>query len=97
MKAKKKTITIEKKMSGTGSIYDIASDLEDIEISMDGFEYAIVTPSYYNARPTRHRSLDAAVAKYRRMSDLHPTVLDANGVDVTDDIQQFIDNGCLIY
>lgn len=63
------TITIESKMSGTGSIHDIASEHYDIEINMgEAFQYAVVMPSYYNATPTHHKTEGAAIKQYERLS-----------------------------
>lgn len=43
-------VTIPKKPSGRGSIYDLESQLYDNEITfVNGTQFAIVYPAYYNA------------------------------------------------
>lgn len=63
-------IIIKQKMSGTGSIYDLASEMRDRVINMgNAFEYAVVGPSYYNAGSTRHKSAEAALKKLKSWSN----------------------------
>ena len=63
-------ITIEQKMSNTGSIYDLESDQFDRVIDLgDRYRYAVVMPSYYGGRATRHTTLDLASAEARSLSN----------------------------
>lgn len=58
------TFTIPQKMSNSGSIHDIASDMYDREIVFaPGCKFAVVLASYYGGKGyTTHRSEDAAIA-----------------------------------
>ena len=53
-----KILTIKQKMSGTGSIHDLASGFEDREIKFpNGFKFAVVKANYYGGRGyTTHRT-----------------------------------------
>lgn len=63
------TITIDQKMSNTGSIYDIASDCYDRVINMGkDFEFAVVLPSYYGDVSSRHKSSGAAISQYEKLT-----------------------------
>ena len=77
------TITISSKTSNSGSIYDLASEHGDIEISMGNtFKYAVVIPSYYNGTTTRHKTEAAATKAYRKLTKEGyegVTVLDLEG------------------
>lgn len=56
-------ITINQKMSGTGNIHDLVSDLEDRVISGPG-KYAVVLASYYGGKGyTTHKTAEAAAKK----------------------------------
>ena len=60
--------TIPKKMSGTGSIHDIASDLYDREIAGRG-QYAVVLASYYGGKGyTTHLTAEAAARQAEKIS-----------------------------
>jgi hypothetical protein len=62
-------ITIEQKMSNTGSIYDIASDNYDRIIKMGNtFKFAVVLPSYYGDVSSRHKTVFTAIAKVKQLS-----------------------------
>lgn len=76
-----KTFTIEQKMSGTGSIHDIASDLFDREIVFaKGCKYAVVLASYYGGKGyTAHKTEKAAVAASKRNRDYSHMIIDAEG------------------
>lgn len=78
-----KIYTIAKKMSGTGTIHDIASDLFDRDIRFpDGAKYAVVLAAYYGGRGyTTHRTADAAIAQARRVSGYSHRVIDADGTE----------------
>lgn len=76
------TITISQKPSNSGSIYDRASDMMDITISMGAdFQYAVVLPSYYNVSASRHKSSAAAIKRHdalRKQGYQGVTILDRN-------------------
>lgn len=60
-----KTIVLERKMSGTGTIRDLESDQHDITIVMGTrYLYAVGGPSYYNLGWTRHTTEGAALKRY---------------------------------
>jgi hypothetical protein len=87
-----KTIIIPQKMSGTGSIHDIASNLYDIKIPLRGdCQYAVGTAAYYNLDWTTHLTMDAAVRRARSLSrqGYHPTILGADEI-VYDQYGQFL-------
>jgi hypothetical protein len=77
------TYTIEKKMSGTGTIYDIASDQVDREIVFAaGCKYAVVLASYYSGKGyTTHKTADAAIKQSRKLDreNYAHAIIDANG------------------
>lgn len=62
-----KVYTIEQKMSGTGTIHDIANEHYDREIKFrKGTRYAVVLASYYGGRGyTTHKTPESAA----KMSD----------------------------
>jgi len=64
---KMKVYTIKKKMSGTGTIYDIASDQFDLPIKFrKGTKFAVVlSASYGDYRYSTHKTAEAAA----KMSD----------------------------
>jgi hypothetical protein len=81
-------VVIPKKMSNSGSIYDIASDNYDIEINMTNYEYVLVYPSFYNKYPDRCSHKGIAVLKYKKNKSYEGIrVLDKEGNDVTDEIE----------
>jgi hypothetical protein len=53
-------IIIAQKMSGTGSIQDLASQNVDIVIDMGRYKFVVVGPDYYRLTATRHLSSKAA-------------------------------------
>lgn len=58
-------ITIAQKMSGTGTIHDLASEFYDITIRMGTkYHYAVGAPSYYGTKWTRHETIEAAMRRY---------------------------------
>ena len=79
------TYTIQQKMSGTGSIHDIASDQYDREIRFGpDCQYAVVLASYYGGKGyTTHSSADAAIAASRRVRDYSHEIIDINGNNYT--------------
>ena len=76
-----KTYTIEQKMSNTGSIHDIASDLFDRDIKFPaGSKYAVVLSSYYGGKGyTTHKTETAACAQSQRVNDYSHQIIDING------------------
>jgi hypothetical protein len=59
---KMKVYTIEKKMSGTGTSHDVASDQFDREIKFrNGTKYAVVLAAYYGDCYSTHKTKDGAV------------------------------------
>lgn len=76
-------VTIPQKMSGTGTIYDIASDLHDIEIDFgEHYQYAVVLAAYYNAKVTRHKTKQAAIRRSKvksRQGYHNVTIIDRDG------------------
>lgn len=72
---------IKQKMSGTGSIHDLASDLEDRIISGPG-KYAVVLASYYGGKGyTTHMTADAAIKKSQSLykHGFSHAIIDENG------------------
>lgn len=80
-------IIIQQRMSGTGSICDLSSDQQDIEINMGEFyQYVVVLPAFYNCKPTRCQTREAAKKKlnwWRNKDYASVSVLDRKGNDVT--------------
>lgn len=63
------TITITQKMSGTGSIHDLASEHFDIEIGMgQAYQFVVILPSYFRAPLTHHRTAKAALRALDKLS-----------------------------
>ena len=73
--------TIVQKMSGTGSIHDIASDLYDRDIKFPkGAKYAVVLSSFYGGKGyTTHKSMEAAIAQSHKLQDYSHSVIDSVG------------------
>lgn len=82
-------LTIAAKMSGTGSIYDIASQHEDIELDFDGYEFAVVCPSYYNVDAIMCETEQDALDALKEASDE-----DYQGVVAIDAKGTIFDNFC---
>ena len=57
------TIIIPAKMSGTGTIHDLESDLQDRKIKIPTGGYAVVLAAYYGGGTTTHRTWDATLYK----------------------------------
>lgn len=73
--------TIPQKMSGTGSIHDIASDNFDREISGRG-NYAVVKASYYGGKGyTTHTTAEAAARQAQKLGKegYSYTIIDGDG------------------
>jgi hypothetical protein len=75
------TYTIPRKMSGTGSIHDIASDMFDRRIVFaPGCKYAVVLSSYYGGKGyTTHKTAEAAISASRRHRDYSHRIIDIDG------------------
>ncbi len=59
-------IIIPKATSNT--IYSISNEHYDIEINMGTeFKYAVVLPSYYNAKPSRHKTACRTLEQWRNL------------------------------
>lgn len=73
--------TIAQKMSNTGSIHDIASDLFDREIVFaPGCLYAVVLASYYGGKGySTHKTEAAAIAASDKQKDYSHLIADYNG------------------
>lgn len=73
--------TIPQKMSNTGSIYDIASDMFDrIIVFAADCKYAVVLASYYGGKGyTTHKTAQAALAASHRNGKYSHCIIDTNG------------------
>lgn len=76
-----KTYTIPQKMSGTGTIHDIASDMHDRDIVFaPGCNYAVVLASYYGGKGyTTHKTEQTAIAASVRNKDYSHEIIDQDG------------------
>jgi len=76
-----KTLIIPQKMSGTGSIHDLASDLFDREIKFPkGSKYAVVLAAYYGGKGyTTHRTEAAAIKASKANDDYSHAIIDDAG------------------
>ena len=75
-------LIITRKMSGTGSIHDMASDQYDRTIQLRKLtKYVVILPAYYNAPATRHNTLAGAIrqAKKDTAARYSPTIVDRAG------------------
>jgi hypothetical protein len=74
-------------MSGTGSIHDIASDMQDREIKFGkGCKYAVVLSSYYGGKGyTTHQTAEAAARASRKNKDYSHAIIDTDGNRYTTD------------
>ncbi len=75
------TLIIPQKMSGTGSIHDIASNMYDRDITFSlGCKFAVVRASYYQGKGyTTHKTETATIAASRRNSDYSHCIIDTEG------------------
>jgi hypothetical protein len=80
-----KIYTIKQKMSGTGTIHDIASEHYDREIKFrEGTIYAVVLASYYGGYTTHKTAEKAAKVSDRLAREGYShVVLDAEGCGYT--------------
>lgn len=72
---------IPQKMSGTGSIYDVASDMYSREIIFaPGCKYAVILSSYYGGKGySTHKSPAAVIAASRKVRDYSHIIVDVEG------------------
>jgi len=95
-----KTYTIPQKMSGTGSIHDLASDQYDREILFRGSnKYAVILAAFYGGNSfTSHNEINA-IRQSRRLRDFSHSIIDYNGNEycINDrfDIDTLLDLNCL--
>lgn len=75
------TRTIPQKMSGTGSVHDVASDLFDREIVFaPGCIYAVILAAYYGGKGySTHRTPLATIAASRKVKDYSHIIVDIQG------------------
>ena len=75
------TYTIQKKISNSGCIHDIASDMYDRDIVFaHGCKYAVVLASYYGGEGyTTHKTEDAAIAASKKNIDYSHAIIDTDG------------------
>lgn len=60
-------LTIAQKLSNSGSIYDLASDMFPRKIRFrKGERYAVLLPSFYNVAQRAAQDIEAAIAKFYR-------------------------------
>lgn len=80
-----KIYTIEKKMSGTGSIHDIKSDQYDREIRFpNGKKYAVVLAAYYGGKGySVHRSERLTIMAATKTKDYSHEIIDSEGTRYT--------------
>jgi hypothetical protein len=75
-------LIITRKMSGTGSAHDLASDQYDRCVLLHKrTQYVVVLPAYFNATPTRHNTFGGALGAVKKLvrQGYAPTVIDRNG------------------
>jgi hypothetical protein len=85
-----KTVTIPQKLSGTGTIHDVASQHFDREIHFpESSKYAVVLASYYGNGKlyTTHRTEIAAVKESNRQREYSHMIVD-------DDDNWYTCDGC---
>lgn len=76
-----KTYTIAQKMSGTGTIHDLASQHFDRDIRFRGHEkFAIVLAACYSGKGyTTHQTAEAAIKASRKCRGYSHSILDVEG------------------
>lgn len=75
-----KIYTIERKMSGTGNIHDVASEHYDREIKFRaGTKYAVVLASYYGDHYTTHKTARTAARKSNKFCGVSHQIIDSEG------------------
>jgi len=78
-----KELIIDQKMSGTGNIHDIASDMFDRVIKFrEGTKYAVILASYYGGDGyTTHKTAEAAARKSKQLEDYSHVIMDLQGTE----------------
>lgn len=83
-----KTVVIEQKMSGTGTIHDLASEHFDrqIEFGKDG-QYAIVLAAYYGNGNNYYiaKSKQEAIDLHERHNEFSHAIIDRDGEPISID------------
>lgn len=82
------TVTIEQKMSGTGTIHDLASQHFDRHIEFgDDDKYAIVLAAYYGNGDNYYlaKSKEEAIALHERHAEFSHAIIDRDGDPVSVD------------
>lgn len=76
-----KKVIIPQKMSGTGSIYDIASVYQDREIKFPkGAEYAVVLAAFYGGKGyTTHSTESATIQADKRQAEYSRQIVGVDG------------------
>ncbi|MDH4201092.1 MAG: hypothetical protein OEV66_12045 [Spirochaetia bacterium] len=75
-----KTLIIDQKMSGTGSIHDLASQHYDREIKFRGSnKYAVVAASYYGDIQSSHATQKSAIKASKALGDYSHKIIDTDG------------------
>jgi hypothetical protein len=75
-------LIITRKMSGTGSAHDLASDQYDRCVLLHKrTQYVVVLPAFYCATPTRHNTFGGALREVKKLvrQGYAPTVIDRAG------------------
>lgn len=93
----KKTFVIPQKMSGTGSIHDIASDMHDREIVFaSDCIYAVVLAAYYGGKGySTHRTIEATIAASSKNVAYSHSIIDAEGNAYSVDGQRLVKIGTI--
>jgi hypothetical protein len=78
-------VRIPQKMSGTGSIHDLASDLTDRDLEFPaGTKYAVVLPAYYGrgvqGAESFHRTEKGAAQACNKLADFQAVVIGIDGL-----------------
>lgn len=73
------TIIIPAKMSGTGTIHDLASQHETRKIKIPANGYAVVLAAYYGGGTTTHRTWEAALKQSKKNKEFSHSIIDSDG------------------
>ena len=78
-----KKLVIPQKMSNSGSIHDIESDMYAREIKFrKGCHFAVVLSSFYGDHYTTHQTLTAAAKMSRKMKEWSHVVINSEGEEI---------------
>jgi hypothetical protein len=75
-------LVITRKMSGTGSVHDLASDQYDRVVLLNKrTQNIVILPAFYNAAPTLHNTFNGALREVKKLvrQGYAPTVIDRAG------------------